>query len=163
MDRKQPRRLEDIPIAELMAVPVWKYALDAEVELGETAVRPVTEIPVHDLPNHIVATKVRLANGTFLNAILGNIDLQNVKSTQQSMVLSVERDGEWFHLANYYEFYKEMGPDGLAKFLGLPVEEVFPITYDISKVAIGAPEVVKGTIPKEPPERLSDEERRELG
>jgi hypothetical protein len=46
----------------------------------------------------------------------------------------------------------------LAGFLGLHVEEVFPIRYDISGVAVGLDEVVRGEIPAEPAERLTGEE-----
>ena len=46
----------------------------------------------------------------------------------------------------------------LAAFLGLGIDEVFPITYDLTGVAIGLDEVVKGTIPIEAPEELTDDE-----
>jgi hypothetical protein len=40
-------------------------------------------------------------------------------------------------------------------FLGLPVEQVFPIRYDLSAFAVGEPSVLCGEIQREPPSRLS--------
>jgi hypothetical protein len=40
----------------------------------------------------------------------------------------------------------KFGPDKLAKFLGLPLEDVFPIAYDISHAAQGKHDVLIGTI-----------------
>jgi hypothetical protein len=93
-------------------------------------------------------------------ALLGNIVLQNVRSTDQLLVVSIEKDGRWFQLERlrFAPDYENRGPHKLAGFLGLPMEEVFPISYDISDIAVGLPEVVKGDIRPEPVESLSEEQ-----
>ena len=44
----------------------------------------------------------------------------------------------------------------LPMFLGLPIEEVFPISYDISRLCAQKTESSVGKIPVEPSERLSE-------
>jgi len=96
--------------------------------------------------------------------MLANVSLNNVRSTEQFLFVSVLRDdGSVFHLARYHDIDRESsGPSALADFLGLDVDQVFPISYDISEVAVGLPEVVRGEVPAEPREQLNDDERRKL-
>jgi hypothetical protein len=62
-------------------------------------------------------------------------------------------------LARYFDVdYERRGPQQLADFLGLEICEVFPISYDISFVAIGENAVLKGSIPAEPEVKLSKSE-----
>jgi hypothetical protein len=54
------------------------------------------------------------------------------------------------------------GPAQLAAILGLPVEDIFPVHYDLSKVAVGHPAVVRGRIDAEPTLRLTEAQRMAL-
>jgi hypothetical protein len=54
--------------------------------------------------------------------------------------------------------YSEKGPNALADFLGLQIDQVFPISYDIRHAAIGNASVLMGTILKEPREKLTPAE-----
>ena len=57
------------------------------------------------------------------------------------------RHGKWFHLARYHDMdHSQNGPDSLAAFPGLEVDEVFPIAYDITAFCIGHPAALKGLI-----------------
>jgi hypothetical protein len=49
----------------------------------------------------------------------------------------------------------ESGPEALAQFLGLEVDEVFPISYGIRSAVKGDEAVLQGQIRKAPRERLS--------
>jgi hypothetical protein len=72
------------------------------------------------------------------------------------MILSVEHRGKWVHLARYHDFdYTTRGPDALSLSLGLGVDEVFPIFYDIRAYAGGNPLALTGRFLKEPREKLS--------
>src|SRR5262249_59029714 len=76
--------------------------------------------------------------------------------TTHFLTLSVERDGRWFHVARYHDFdYEERAPEKLAAFLGLAVNEVFPITYDLRPYANGDPRALHGMIPEAPAEKLT--------
>jgi hypothetical protein len=146
---------------DLRRNPVWEFCNDLESDSGsETYIRPVTDLPVNDLGNRIVGTKVRLANGTLLDAFLSNIDLESHTNTEHFAALSVFRkDGKLFHLSRYFDSDAVThGPAACATFLSLAVHEVFPITYDISDVAIGVPASVRRKIPEEPLRRLSSDE-----
>ena len=143
--------------------PVWEFILDAEQTRGETCVRPVTVLPVDDLGNRVVVTHVMLANGETRLALLANISVQDKRRTSEFLQVSIQiRDGDrrWFHLARYFDTgYEERSPSRLAEELGLPVDGVFPVSYDISRFVKGDTRVLRSAIPAEPRERLSDEER----
>ena len=104
-----------------------------------------------------MASPIRLANGTVLTGVLGNLELDDPHSTQHFLTLSVFRpDGAQFDLARYHDVdASEHGPAALAAFLGLPLEAVFPITYDVSSIVASPPDALRGTIPAEPRERLT--------
>lgn len=113
-------------------------------------------LPVATLVGKLVGTEVMLANGESAWALVGNVDPTNVRMTEHFLTLSIERDGRWFTLARYHDIdYAEKGPDALARFLGLPVDAVFPIRYDIRRFVKGEIDALNGTISKEPRERLS--------
>ena len=92
-----------------------------------------------------------------LSGFLGNLDTSNVRLTQHVLTVSVFReDGAVFHRARYHDFdARERGPLALASFLGLPLEAVFPIEYDVGNAIVGPAEILRGAIPAEPEERLS--------
>jgi hypothetical protein len=142
-------------VADLNAYAVWEYANEDE-KRGETAVRPVKKTPVKNLAGRLVGTQVRLANGTDVWALIGNVDASNPRLTQHFLTLSVLRNGRWFSMARYHDFdSNERGPQALATFLGLRLDEVFPISYDISRFCVGTSAALIGTIEKEPPEKLT--------
>jgi hypothetical protein len=59
-------------------------------------------------------------------------------------------------MARYHDFdCDQRGPAALANFLGLKIEQVFPILYDVSDCCLGDPSVISGGIPKEPKKKLS--------
>ncbi len=144
-------------VADLIEYPVWEYTNTEEVD--ELQVRPVTKLPVDTLSNRIVGIRVHFHNGSEGWAILSNVSLRDARRTSHFLCLSVERHGQWFHLARYFDAdYEGRGPAQLSTFLGLGINEVFPITYDLTAVAVGLDEVVRGSIPIEAPEKLTDDE-----
>lgn len=148
------KQIEGLTIADLKAFPVWQYVNSDE--RGETAVRPVKKTPVKSLTARVVGSQVRLGNGTNVWAIIGNVDVNNPRLTQHFLTLSVFRDGRWFTMARYHDIdANERGPGALAAFLGLRIDEVFPIAYDISCFSIGDPAALTGRIEKEPSEKLT--------
>lgn len=149
--------VDSLRAEDLRAFPVWQYT--GREGADETYVRPVKRIPVNSLTGKVVGTRVWLANGEYVWALIGNVDAKNPRLTEHFLTISVERDGKWFGLARYHDFdFTERGPDALARFLGLPVDTVFPLTYDITKVAKGEAAALQGQILKEPRERLSRSE-----
>jgi hypothetical protein len=151
----QTKRVEALTVADLERFAVWKFT-NSDEELQGMGVRPVRKTPVKSLDGCIIGTQVRLANGAFVWATLCNIDPVNPHSTQHFLTLSVCRDSRWFHLARYHDFdSNERGAQALAAFLELAVDEVYPISYDISQYYIGESAALVGIIEKEPRERLT--------
>lgn len=161
------RKIESKPVdqltpADLAKHPVWEYAHDEEGIEGqdETWVRPVARLPISDAGNRVIGTTVRFAGGREVGATLGNLDALRPEKTRQFLVLSVFGPGDaLFNLARYFDaWYDTAGPDALAKFMGLPVEDIFPIAYDISKLVAGDPRCTRGLITLEPEQRLTKKE-----
>ncbi len=148
------KRIEDLNVPDLQAYAVWQYAnID---EAGETLLRPVKRLPVKRLAGKVVGTRVRLANGIVLWGLLGNLDESNPRLTEHFLTLTIFHADRWFTLARYHDLdYGERGPEALARFICLDVDDVFPIAYDIRAVAKGDAKALAGTILKEPLERLS--------
>jgi hypothetical protein len=154
----QMKPVEKINVTDISNYPVWEYATN-----GETIVRPVCDSTVNSLQNRIVGTIVKLANGKRLWAILSGISLKDRRSTEHFLTLSIEKDGAWFHLARYFDVdYDKRNPRRLAEFLGLHVSDVFPIEYDLSEVVDADVVLLKGSVPFEPKEKLSEDELMEL-
>jgi hypothetical protein len=147
------KSIDELSADDLDQHPIWAFANDDQDDL---LVRPVAESSVGDLTGMVVGTRLRLANGRYVRAMLGNIDLTDPRCTQHFLTVSVENDGQWFHLARYHDHdHAARGPEALAQFLGLPLNEVFPMVYDIQSCARGNPRSVAGTIPDVPAERLT--------
>ncbi|HBO45080.1 MAG TPA: hypothetical protein DD670_14355 [Planctomycetaceae bacterium] len=147
------KRVEDVTVADFAMHPVWEYVG------GEPVLVPVTDLPVDSLQNRIVGVQVHLANGACAWASLCNISLRHPRSTGHFLTVSIEKDGAWFHLARYHDVdYDQRGPNQLAEFLGLPISSIFPIEYDLTGLVDVDSVLVKGAIPLQPQERLSEDE-----
>lgn len=156
--------VSDLGPEDFARFPVWEFDIGKETRPGrdETWVVPVRELPVTSLSNRVVAVTLRFGGCEALG-MLGNIDLHNLRATREFATLSVYFGGTWFHCPRYFDpGYERGGPQRLAEFLGLPYNEVFPILYDLSGVAVGHPEVVRGRIDAEPEVWLTEDERMDL-
>ena len=151
----EPRPVDSLTAEDFAKSPVWRFTGSDTPD--ETYMTPVRRLPARRLDGCIVASPIRLANGTVLTGVLGNLDSANPRLTEHFLTLSVFRpDGAQFYLARYHDFdAAERGPDALAAFLGLSLNAVFPITYDVSSIVAGPPESLHGTITAEPRERLT--------
>ncbi len=149
--------VDELTAADVQAHPVWEYNLSHEGELpDETFVQPIYVLPVEHLDNRVIGTQVTLANGERFWSIISNVDVQNAEVTEQFLKVGLDRGGERFFLARYFDLnHTECGPHALAEFLELPVAEVFPISYDLTHHVIGDAAILKGQILEAPRVRLS--------
>ena len=147
--------LESLTVQDLSIYPVWSFVNDDQ--RGETLVRPVKRLPVKSLSGKLVGTTVGLSGGVTVWAMLGNVDVTSATLNEHLLTLSVVKDGVWFTMARYHDpDWRSNGPSALAAFLGLSVEQVFPISYDLSSIAIGTTRALVNCIPAAAPEhRLS--------
>jgi hypothetical protein len=165
VDGRTPKPVDQLTPRDLETFPVWEYDLATEGAPGrdETWVRPVEHYPVASLSNRVIGGMVTLRNGTRVAACLSNVDLHSEESTREFLLLGLWHQGEWLHLARYFDAdYAQNGPLGLSRCLGLPVDDIFPIQYDISLNAVGPQSITHGFIEAEPTKRRSDEERMTL-
>ena len=88
--------VDSIKIADLERHPVWEFIND---DSNEMALRPVEKRPADSLAQRIVGTKVSLSNGIAVWATLGNVDVDDPRSTEQFLCLSINKDGNWLPLA----------------------------------------------------------------
>jgi ribosomal protein L40E len=150
--RPNNKPVDELTVEDLKRHPVWEYDLENEGKEGrdETWIKPVRKLPVEDLDNRVVGTEARLADGKPVFCLFGDVDLQDSQYSQEFIQVRVFKNNEEsFFLARQGDIdFDDHNPKALAKFLGLRVKDVFPITYDISAVAIGQDAVVKGSIPK---------------
>lgn len=150
-DKAKPA--DALTVADLQAHPVWQFTSSDEPD--ETYVRPLKRVPAN-LDGKLIGTEVMLANGQKVWAIFGNVHPTKPRRTEHFLTISLERGGEWFHLARYHDVdAKSRGPKALAAFLSLPIDDVFPIAYDLRQYGKGDPAALCGQIHKKPRERLS--------
>jgi hypothetical protein len=117
------------------------------------------ELPSESLDDKLIGTRVRLANGSQVWALIGNFNVTNRRATQHFLTLSIERSGKWFYLARYHDIgFPAEGPEALARFLDLHVDDVFPISLDVRRYVRGDPAALTAIVLKEPRERLTREE-----
>jgi hypothetical protein len=143
--------------------PVWTFDSGNEGQPGrdETWMVPVKKLPATDITNGGCRAKATLACAKPITLVLCGVDLnpeQTLKVMAQYRVKPMTKaeraeylkpttphfrifvKGEWWD--------SELnGPGDLTEGLGLTIQEIFPIDYDISAFAVGIDYAVKGKIP----------------
>jgi hypothetical protein len=153
----KPIPVEKLTEALFRKYPVWEFCNDDEV--GDTCVRPTKKLPISSGDSRLVGCEFRLANGSVLFGYLGNLSLAKKDQNQHFLTLSAFVDGSTEHLARYHDIdFSRHGPSWFAEKLGKRTKEVFPISYDLSSLAVGAEDCVRGSIPAEPKKKLSRSE-----
>ena len=155
------KAVDELTPSDFAVHPVWEFVNDGEANLPHEAfVRPAHIIPVSSGDSRLLGTELTLADGRRVNGFLGNVDLQEPVSTEHFSTVTVFDDcGNRFDLARYHDVdFESRGPAALARFLKSNVESVFPMTYDISTIAVGEPESIRRTIRAVPDSRLSRDE-----
>jgi len=148
------RPVDSLRPTDLVTHSVWEFVSDDDPY--ETHVHPVAERPTNSLENRVVGAEVELANGSRVWALLGNIDVNDARRTRHFLTVSVFVREEWFHLARYHDVDCEVrGPAQLAMALGLGIDDIFPIRYNIGPWVSAAADSVVGRVDAEPLERLS--------
>ncbi len=60
------KRVDELTVADFEGHPVWEFITENEEELpDETAMRPMTELPVTNALGRIFGTRIRLHNGSY--------------------------------------------------------------------------------------------------
>jgi hypothetical protein len=148
------KNIEALRITDLRKFAVWEFVNDERP--NRILVRPVKRTSVSHLRGRVIGTQVRLANGMSIWALLGNVDARNATLNQHLLTISVLCNNHWFTMARYHDIDRERrGAAEIAKFLGLAIDQVFPITYDLRTICKGLSSALVGKIDKEPTEKLT--------
>ena len=150
----KPIPVEKLTEELLRKIPIWEFCNDDEA--GETPVRPVKKFPVSSGDNHLFGCELRFSDGSTGFGLLGNLSLTNPEQNLHFRTLSVFEGGREYYLPRYHDFdFEKRGPKALANSLRKKVGDIFPISYNLSGVATGAVQCIRGSIPSEPEKKLS--------
>jgi hypothetical protein len=156
--RKLEKSISDITISDIKKYPVWEYISDEANYPDESWIKPVKKYPVETLENRIIGLQVTIANGQKLWAIIENIDFSNDEITKHCISLDLFYNDDWIPLARYYDInYNKYGPQQLADTIGLPIDEVFPIRYELPTSVCKVNHYNNGIIKKTPDVILSND------
>ena len=134
-------------VADFENHPIWM-----EHDLGKY--EPALDLPVSDLEDGFVACNLVLANGDMIRGVISGIYLNDPELTEVASGLILIKNGEMFgYRKSVLEPYRS---SMIQEFLSLRLNEIFPIRYDISEIAIGHPDAVRGIINASYPEELSN-------
>jgi hypothetical protein len=137
--------------------PIWEFA--PESVAADDLIRPVSTLPVSSLDGRLIATRGLLAGGLEVWILVGNLDIDDAKTSEHFLTLSVFNRGKWFHLARYHDpDFASRGPAALCRFLNLQMEEVFPIKMDMRKYCVGMAAHLQVSLRSEPESRLTKDE-----
>lgn len=133
------RPVEEITYEDWIKYPLWEFISESEFQ-DETYMLPSIQLPVENFDGRLLSCPIILSNGQVCHGLLGNINTTNTEFNPHLITLSfVIPDGR-FNLARYHDYdYHQNGPESLAEFLGLPISEIFPISYAFDpSILIGA-------------------------
>ena len=150
--------------AEFRRFPLWRYTLDERANEDETWASPIRLLPPLKLSAKspaglaCIATDLRFADGSthfgLLSPLSGVAELD-----EQATTVSVFFAGARLDLAGYYDVETDrLSPNDFAKQLDRRIEQVFPISYDVSKFFGGPPSKWRGMVFERPQRPLSREE-----
>ena len=151
--------IDRLTVQDFSKHPVWRFENNDAENPNDRRVRPVLELPVKSLTGCLIGTQFLLRNGTNKWAVLSNITVTNPRKSKHFLAAWIENHGKWFELARYFDVdYKRRGPQQLALFLDMLVDEVFPISYDVSPFVQGNVDALRGQIEKDPKEKLTEDQ-----
>ena len=143
--------------------PVWTFDLDNEDKPGrdETWMVPVKKLPAVDIQNGGCRAKATLSCGQTIVLVLWGVILDPERHLKmvmryrvKPMTVKERREHLKPAISTFTIFVKDEwwhsdlnGPGDLTKGLGLTIQDILPITYDISAFVVGVDRIVKGKIP----------------
>jgi len=152
------KNVEEIGVSDWANFPVWEFT-NADETNHDLLMRPVTELPVDNMNGRLVGSQVQLSGGGRVWAALGNLNLQDYEFTKHFLTVTVFQNNDRFTMSRYHDLdWDDNGPAALANFLGLSIDIVFPMSYDVSRFCVSQYPVTRGVIVSEPTERLTRSE-----
>ncbi len=89
-----------------------------------------------------------LANGNCIWTILSNVNLDIPDYNVHMLSVRLDCSGKWFDLGRYFDSdYEDRTPNHFSDLIGLSLDAILPISYDLSPFAIGNKDSLLGEIP----------------
>lgn len=130
-----------LSIEDIKKCPVWEFSSNGRL------VTPILDLPVSNLSGRAVGVQVTIANGSSVWAILTNLSLEEPQYNPHLVSARLDVSGDWFDLGRYFDAdYEDRTPTRFSEKLDLSVDEVFPISYDLSSIVAGTHESTCGQI-----------------
>lgn len=128
-----PVKLTDLRPIDLQKT--WLWTVVASRADGALRLKPETLAKTDKFKGRLIASQVSLADGTKLSALIEGIDPEAPGFSRHNKELYVWVDGHgWFQLAQYFvseELKAVRGDDVLCRILQKPIQDVFPIHFDV--------------------------------
>lgn len=147
------KSLPTLTVEDIRVIPLWRFTNSANDDLE---IEPVLEAKDVDLSGLIFGTQVRFSDGTVVWALLQNVRRAGKAFNDHFLTLTVNHAGEWFPLARYHDINQEKyGPLALARFVGKPLDHIFPISFDLRSLLGEDSKHLVGVVHEEPAEKLT--------
>jgi hypothetical protein len=156
------KRLREIKPKDLEEYWLWR-SVPAKSD-GELRVRPVKveKTTKGFSAGSLAATKVKCADGSQYWALIEGIHPDKPEFSKHNRELRLFVDGfGWFQLAQYFdsdEYRHKHGENVLCTLLGKTIEDVFPISFDLSDKSDSGSPCLVGTFEINPAWGLAREE-----
>jgi hypothetical protein len=148
--------MSELRINDFMKYPVWEWDLRSDTDC---TIKSIDKYPVSEMSNRIVGTYCKTNSNDEIFCVISNIDLEDPKATDLFITISVMEEDREFYLARYFDVdYDRNGPESLSKWLNKKMEDIFPISWDISKIVSGKSIVKRGIINSIIKNKLTEEE-----
>ena len=142
------KQAQDLGPLDFAVYPVWEFAPEVQ-GIDECSMIPVIQLPVENLDQRCVGTRVRLADGSTVWAVIYDLwpsTLDGTIESQTFQFINGESTCNWPEM----EFQPAtMNSVALAHFFARSVEEFFPFAYDVSRYVAGDVAVTKRSVSSE--------------
>jgi hypothetical protein len=126
---------------------------------GDLLLKPVKVRQTQQFTGRLAACKVRLADGSAVWGLIEGLDLATPEFLRHNRELYLWTGASgWFHLAQYFDsnaIKAIQGPEVLCGVLGKPLDQIFPIQFDLSARSTVESTCLHGSFEVEPAWGLS--------
>ena len=137
--------------------PVWEWDLEVD---DDAALFPIQDYPVSYLEGRIIGVPCYLNNGAIINCVLSAIEIGSPHKTDQFLSLTAMVNETKIQLQRYFDVGASEDPGKVfADNIGIPVDDVFPIKWDVQKYVTKGTRGRSGTITRFPAMRLNEQQR----
>jgi hypothetical protein len=130
---------------------LWEFVPSKD---GELWVKSIASRKTKKFSGRLVSCQVTFANDSRHWALIEGIDIDTPEFSRHNREIRLFVEGcGWFHLAQYFdneEIKKYRGESVLSEMMGLSVDEIFPIEFDVRELSSVDSSCLSGTFEVNP-------------